>query len=80
MSPEHWQDLQGEVTWHSEEEFEQLTFSKYAIGSFEEIFRIADRTEIEFSSPSDPAMQQQTWSGKKEQNSLNVMMILITLY
>ena len=49
--------LQGEIAWPSDEEFEQLTFSTYANGSFEEIVCIADGTEIEISCPSDPAIQ-----------------------
>ena len=67
--------LQGEINWPSDEEFEQLTFSTYANGSFEEIVCVADGTEIEISRPSDPVIQRQTWSAKKKQNSLNVMII-----
>ena len=36
--------------WPSDEEFEQLTFSTYANGSFEEIVCVADGTEIEISA------------------------------
>ena len=61
--------------WPSDEEFEQLTFSTYANGSFEEIVCMADGTEIEISCPSDPVTQQWTWSAKKKQNTLNVMII-----
>ena len=67
--------LQGEITWPSDEEFEQLIFSTYTNGSFEEIVCVADGTEIEISRPSDPVIQRQTWSAKKKQNSLNVMII-----
>ena len=58
--------LQGEIAWPSDEEFEQLTFFTYSNGSFEEIVCIADRTEIEISCLSDPAIQRCTWSGKKK--------------
>ena len=67
--------LQGEIAWPSDEEFDQLTFSTYSNGSLEEIVCIADGTEIEISHPSDLANQRCTWSGKKKQNSLNVMII-----
>jgi hypothetical protein len=49
--------LQGEITWPSDEKFEQLTFSTYANGSFEEVMCIVDGTEIEISCPSDPTIQ-----------------------
>ena len=67
--------LKPEIKWPSDEEFEQLTFNFFNMEGFPDCVCVVDGSEIRISRPSDDETQRKTWSGKKKQNSLNVMFI-----
>ena len=67
--------LEKEIQWPSNAELESQTYSFLQNDGFYDAVCIVDGTEIKISRPSDAHLQTKTWSGKKKQNSLNVMFI-----
>ena len=67
--------LKDEIKWPSDEELESLTSGLLQNDDFLDAVCVVDGSEIEISRPSEPSTQRKTWSGKKKQNSLNVMFI-----
>ena len=73
------QALAHEIRWPMDEEFEQrrMDFCFFQNDGFERAVCVIDGTELRISRPSKEPLQRQTWSGKKKQNSLNVMFITL---
>ena len=71
------QILRNEICWPTDKEFKQKKqdFCFFQNIEFEHAVCVVDGTEIRIARPSKEPTQTRTWSGKKKQNSLNVMFI-----
>lgn len=67
--------LKEEIKFPSDNEMEELKHTTIQNHGFSDCVCVVDGTEIEISRPKDKQLQTKTWSGKKKQNSLNVMII-----
>lgn len=67
--------LENEIQFPSDEEMEGYRYTAFQNFGFAECVCVVDGTEIQISRPKDPETQFKTYSGKKKQNSLNVMLI-----
>ena len=69
------QVLKDEVKWPTDEELDSLTDGLLQNEGFCDAVCVVDGSEIHISQPSSGPIQRKTWSGKKHQNSPNVMFI-----
>lgn len=71
--------LRSDIQWPSDQDFEDkiTSFCFFQNTQFENTVCVVDGTEIRISRPSKEPLQRRTWSGKKKQNSLNVMFITL---
>ena len=67
--------LKEEVKFPSDVEMEGLKNTPMQNHTFPDCVCVVDGTEIRISRPKNKDIQRATWSGKKHQNSLNVMLI-----
>ena len=67
--------LKEEVKFPSDTEMENLKEASFQNFAFRDCVCVIDGTEIQISRPKNKELQSKTWSGKKKQNSLNVLMI-----
>jgi len=67
--------LRSDIKWPTDDELEAQTYSFLQNDGFYDLVCVVDGTEIKISRPANPELQRKTWSGKKKQNSLNVMFI-----
>ena len=67
--------LKDEVRFPSDNELEDLKNTPMQNHGFFDCVCVVDSTEVQISRPKNKVLQNKTWSGKKKQNSLNVMMI-----
>lgn len=67
--------LKDEIKIPDDNEMESLQYTTFQNNGFADCVCVVDGTEIRISRPSNSEIQTKTWSGKKKQNSLNVMII-----
>ena len=67
--------LRDEIQFPSDNEMEELKYTPMQNHGFPDCVCVIDGTEIQISRPKNSILQTKTWSGKKKQNSLNVMII-----
>ena len=67
--------LENDIQWPSDDEMNNLCDSEFQNLGFSRCVCVIDGTEIQISRPKNSKIQTDTWSGKKKQNSLNVMVI-----
>ena len=68
-------ELKGEIEFPTTEEMESLTYTYLQNDGFAKSICVVDGTEICISRPAKDEIQKRTYSIKKKQNSLNVMII-----
>ncbi len=67
--------LKEEVKFPSDTEMENLKEASFQNFAFRDCVCIINSTEVQISRPKNKELQSKTWSRKKKQNSLNVLMI-----
>lgn len=67
--------MEGEIKFPSDNEMASLMYTYAQNDGFATSVCVVDGTEIQISRPSKRDIQRRTWSGKKHQNALNVMII-----
>lgn len=67
--------LANEIRFPSDQEMEDLQNTEFQNLGFCNCVCVVDGTEIQISRPKNSEFQTKTYSGKKKQNSLNVMVI-----
>jgi hypothetical protein len=67
--------LENEIHFPSDEEMEEFQNIKFQNLMFLQCMCTVDGTKIQISQPKNSNIQTKTYSGKKKQNSLNVMIV-----
>ena len=67
--------LENDIRFPSDEEMDELCDTEFQNLGFSQCVCIVDGTEIQISRPKNAEIQTKTYSGKKKQNSLNVMVV-----
>ena len=67
--------LENDIRFPSDEEMDELRDTEFQNLGFSECVCVVDGTEIRISRPKNAEIQTKTYSGKKKQNSLNVMVV-----
>ena len=67
--------MEGEIKFPSDNEMSSLMYTYAQNDGFATSVCVADGTEIQISRPSKRPFQRRTWSGKKHQHALNMMII-----
>ena len=67
--------LQNEIRFPPDEEMNKLQNTEFQNLGFSRCVSVVDGTEISISRPKNSEIQTKTYSGKKKQNSLNVMIV-----
>lgn len=67
--------LANDIQFPADDAMEDLQDTQFQNLGFSRCVCVVDGTEIQISRPKNPEFQSKTYSGKKKQNSLNVMII-----